>query len=283
MDTTDEMKAREFKTWTSVASGWRKHDASLRENTANMTSRMLDLAQLQPGHKVLDLACGTGEPAIPAAERVGPTGYVAATDLVEEMVTFAREKAAARGLKNIEFRVADAEGLALSPRSTDVATIRLGMMFMPGALRCLQNVYNALKPGGRLVVVNWAGPDKNPWADVALSVIKRHVDIPRPAPGATGLYSFADPARNTGILAEAGFREIAIETLEVPVIDVADGAEYFTWVKEMAGPVAAIYARLPADKQAIVDREVAFAAERQSRRRGKVRLSGVAWIASGVK
>ncbi len=283
MNTTDEMKARELRAWTSVAQGWRKHDASLRENTAGMTARMLDLAQLQPGHRVLDLACGTGEPAIPAAERVGPTGYVAATDLVEEMVIFAREKAAARGLKNIEFRVADAEGLALSPRSADAATIRLGMMFMPDALSCLKNVHNALKPGGRIVIANWAGPDKNPWAEVALSVIRRHVDIPKPAPGATGLYSFADPGRNTGILSEAGFRDVTIENLEVPVIDEADGAGYFTWVKEMAGPVAALYARLPPDQQNLVDREVALEAERQSRRRGKVRLSGIAWIAAGVR
>jgi ubiquinone/menaquinone biosynthesis C-methylase UbiE len=279
----NEMKAREFKSWSSVAGGWRKHDESLRRNTAGVTQRMLDLAGLHTGHKVLDLACGTGEPAIPAALRVGPTGYVAATDLIEEMVTFAREKASAQGLSNIEFRVADAEQVLLNPDSADAVTIRWGMMFMPDPLAALSNAHRALKAGGRIVVTNWAGPDKNPWASVALSVMKRHVEIPAPAPGATGLYSFADPARSVAVLAEAGFRDIAVESVEVPVIDVADGTEYFTWVREMAGPIASIYARLPAEQQAAVARDVAAEAESQSQRRGKVKLSGVTWIASATR
>jgi ubiquinone/menaquinone biosynthesis C-methylase UbiE len=279
----DEMKQREFNSWSSVAAGWRKHDESLRRNTAEVTARMLDLARLGTGHKLLDLACGTGEPAIPAARRVGPTGYVAASDLVEEMVMFAREKALAQGLSNIEFRVADAEHLPLNPGSVDAVTIRWGMMFMPGPLAALSNAHRALKPGGCIVVANWAGPDKNPWASVALSVMKRHVDIPPPAPGATGLYSFADPERCSAMLVQAGFRDVAVESLEVPVIDVADGTEYFTWVREMAGPIASIYARLPADQQTLVAGEVAAEAQAQSQRRGKVKLSGVTWIASAMR
>jgi SAM-dependent methyltransferase len=279
----DEMKQREFSSWSSVAAGWRKHDESLRRNTAQVTARMLDLARLGTGHKLLDLACGTGEPAIPAALRVGPTGYVAASDLIEEMVVFAREKAAAQGLSNIEFRVADAEHLPLNPGSVDAVTIRWGMMFMPDPLAALRNAHRALKPGGCIVVANWAGPEKNPWAAVALSVMKRHVEIPPPAPGSTGLYSFADPARCSAVLGEAGFRDVAVESLEVPVIDVADGTEYFTWVREMAGPIASIYARLPADRQALVAGEVAAEAQAQSQRRGKVKLSGVTWIASACR
>jgi SAM-dependent methyltransferase len=279
----DDMKQREFNSWTSVAAGWRKHDESLRRNTSGVTARMLDLAHLDTGDKLLDLACGTGEPAIPAALRVGPTGYVTASDLVEEMVVFAREKAAAQGLSNIEFRVVDAEQLRLNEGSVDAVTIRWGMMFMPDPLAVLRTAHGALKPGGRIVVSNWAGPEKNPWASVALSVLKRHVDIPPPAPGSTGLYSFADPARCSAMLGEAGFYDIDVESLEVPVIDVADGNEYFTWVREMAGPIASIYARLPADLQALVADEVAAEAQAQSQRRGKVKLSGTTWIASACR
>jgi ubiquinone/menaquinone biosynthesis C-methylase UbiE len=278
-----DAKQRELHAWTSVAPGWRKHDESLRRNTSGVTTRMLDLAHLDAGHRLLDLACGTGEPAIPAALRVGPTGYVTASDLVADMVAFAREKAAALGLSNIEFRVADAEQLRLDAGSVDAVTIRWGMMFMPDPLAALRTAHGALKPGGRIVVANWAGPERNPWASIALSVIKRHVDIPPPAPGSTGLYSFADPARSSAMLGEAGFRDIAVESLDVPVIDVADGTEYFTWVREMAGPIASIYAGLPADLQALVAVEVAAEAQVQSQRRGKVKLSGVTWIASATR
>ncbi|MCW5624530.1 MAG: class I SAM-dependent methyltransferase, partial [Burkholderiales bacterium] len=132
-----ELKDRELRSWTAVAPGWRKNDAALREATQGVTARMLDLAQLAPGHKVLDIACGTGEPAIPAAQRVAPDGFVAGTDLVPEMIAFAREKAATLRVTNIEFRVMDAESLLLNPDSVDAVTIRWGLMFMPNPLRCL--------------------------------------------------------------------------------------------------------------------------------------------------
>jgi len=278
-----EMKAREFKSWSAVAPGWRKHDESLRRNTRNVVARMLDLAGLQQGSHVLDIACGTGEPAIPAAERVGPTGHVIAMDYVPEMIAFAREKAAALGLNNIEFRIDDGEVLQFAPDSVDAVTIRWGLMFMPDPVACLKRAHAALKPGGRIVVANWAGPERNPWATVAVGVMKRHMEIPQPPPGATGLYSFADPARSRDVLEQAGFQSISIEELAVPVIDTTSGEEYFTWVKEMAGPIAALYAKLSPDLQARVDREAAVEAKRQSSVPEAVSLMGVTWIASAFK
>ena len=89
---TADLKEREHKTWTGVAPGWRKHDEFLVRAAHPVTQRMLDLLHLAPGMRVLDIACGTGEPAIPAAERVEPGGQVVGTDFVEEMLAFrARE------------------------------------------------------------------------------------------------------------------------------------------------------------------------------------------------
>lgn len=109
MASMDEMTSRELQSWTSVAPGWRKHGGRLREASGPVSQALLDRAGIKPGDTVLDVACGTGEPAIPAAERVGPTGRVLATDFVDGMVAFAREKAAAASLRNIEFRVSDGE------------------------------------------------------------------------------------------------------------------------------------------------------------------------------
>ena len=96
----------------------------MRKNTCVATDRMLYPAQLKPGDSVLDMTCGTGEPAIPAAQRVGPTGKVIAIDWIVDMVTFAREKAHTMGVTNIEFRVADGEALDIAPASVDAVTIR---------------------------------------------------------------------------------------------------------------------------------------------------------------
>lgn len=282
MDKAD-FKAKEFKSWSAVVPGWKKHDESLRNNTQAVTARMLELAQINVGSNVLDIACGTGEPAIPAAQHVGPLGKVIATDWVADMVAFARSKAAAQGLTNIEFRVIDGEEIDVAFSSIDAVTIRWGLMFMPNPDECISRAYQTLKPGGRIVIANWAGADKTPWASVALGAIKKHVDIPAPPPGATGLYSFADPARNLALLTNAGFQSVTIEELNVPVIDVDNGADCFTWVKEMAGPIASLYASLAPDIQMKVDREAAANAEAKSEARDRVKLSGATWIATGVK
>ena len=274
MDKAD-FKAKEFKSWTAVVPGWKKHDESLRNNAQAVTARMLDQAQIKVGDTVLDIACGTGEPAIPAARRVGPSGKVIATDWVADMVTFARSKADTQSLTNIEFRVIDGEDIDIARGSVDAVTIRWGLMFMPNPHDCIARAYQALKPGGRIVIANWAGSDKTPWASVALGAIKKHVDIPAPPPGATGLYSVADPARNQALRTHAGFTSVTIEELNVPVIDVDNGADYFTWVKEMAGPIASLYASLSPEIQTKVDREAAANAQAQSEVRDRVRLSGV--------
>jgi SAM-dependent methyltransferase len=282
MDKAD-FKAKEFKSWTAVVPGWKKHDESLRNNAQAVTARMLDLAQINVGSSVLDIAGGTGEPAIPAAGRVGPSGKVIATDWVADMVDFARSKADKQGLTNIEFRVIDGEAIDVASGSIDAVTIRWGLMFMPNPDDCISRAYQALKPGGRIVIANWAGPDKTPWASVALGAIKKHVDIPAPPPGATGLYSFADPARNQALLTHAGFTSVTIEELNVPVIDVDNGADYFTWVKEMAGPIASLYASLAPEIQMKVDRDADADAQAKSEVRHRVRLSGITWITAGTK
>jgi ubiquinone/menaquinone biosynthesis C-methylase UbiE len=278
---TSEAKAKELKAWTCVAPGWRKHDRSVTEGTAVVSARMLEIAGLQAGETVLDIACGTGEPAIPAAEWVGPNGRVIATDYVAEMIAFAQEKARARGLNNIEFRRVDGEALDLEPASVDLVTSRWGLMFMPDPVTCLTRAHEALRPGGRIVLALWAAPEKNPWAATPMGVIKRHVDIPAPAPGATGIFSFADPARTRSVLEAAGFTDIRLEEITVPMVDFASGAEYFGWISELAGPIAALLSTLSQATCDAIAEEVAAAAEEQSVRKPKVALPGVAWIAIG--
>ena len=89
---SDDMKAKELQTWSSVVPGWRKHDTRSSEALRSVSAALLDKAGVKTGHHVLDVACGTGEPAIPAAQRVGPTGSVFATDLVAGMVLLQRKR-----------------------------------------------------------------------------------------------------------------------------------------------------------------------------------------------
>jgi ubiquinone/menaquinone biosynthesis C-methylase UbiE len=274
------LKDREHRTWTHVAPGWRKHDAMLTRLSRPVSLRMLDLAGVGAGHRVLDIACGTGEPALPAAERVGPAGFVLATDVVEDMLAFAREKAAARGLGHVEFRGVDGEALDVPPASFDAATIRWGLMFMPDPVACLSRARVALRPGGRIAAACWAPPEKNPFIAVPVAAIRRHVDVPQPPPGAPGIFAFADPARLRAVLEEAGFSEVAVEPLELVMSEFDTPEEGWTFLRELAGPIAMLVAAQPPDVLAAIGRD-AVAAFEQHAAGGKIRMSGTTWIASG--
>jgi ubiquinone/menaquinone biosynthesis C-methylase UbiE len=283
MASKDEMKARELQSWTTVAPGWRRHDKRLTEAFHVVSLALLDKAGVKSGTRVLDVACGTGEPAIPAARRAGPSGSVYATDLVADMVEFAREKARGSGLANIEFHVQDGETLALPAGAFDAATMRWGLMFMPDPVACLERMHAALKPGSRIALATWGPPERNPWASVPLAVMKRYQELPPPAPGQTGLFSFADPARIEQVLRAAGFAGISVEPLEVLWAGPESGRAYFQEVIELAGPLASLYAKLPAERRQAYADEVAAEAERQSVGKPGVSLPGLTWIASATR
>lgn len=276
----EDSKQKELTNWSRVADGWAKHTPTIGKLFGPVTERMFSLAGLRERHKVLDLASGAGDPAIPAAQRVGRFGRVVGIDFVSGMVESAQARAQALDLTNIEFQLADAETLQLPDSIFDVCTMRWGLMFMPEPEKCLATARAALKEGGRMVLSCWAGPERNPWAAIPLAAFKRYIDIPQPPPGATGIFSFADPERIRSVMQAAGFQDIQVEAFELRGADSADGAEYFTLVREIAGPLAALFERVPAGSQAQLAADIARAAEDASQVKGRVVLPGVTWIAS---
>ncbi len=169
-DTVD-LKERQRKNWKSAAEGWRRRDALLRKGAAPVTDRMLDLSGIISGSRLLDIASGTGEPAITAAQIVGEFGKVIGADLVDEMLVVAREKITSMNLNNIEFHCIDAESLDYPSASFDAVTIRWGLMFMPQPQDCLAAAHKALKQNGRISLACWAAPEKNPFISVLLKTL----------------------------------------------------------------------------------------------------------------
>jgi ubiquinone/menaquinone biosynthesis C-methylase UbiE len=124
----------------------------------------MELADIQPGQRVLDVATGGGEPAVTAAHRVGSSGHVIATDLSPQMVALGRERVAELELHNIDFREMDAEAPDLPEQSFDVILSRFGLMFLPNLQVALQRLHQLLVPDGRLVAAVWGPPQKVPFA-----------------------------------------------------------------------------------------------------------------------
>src|SRR5260221_6785353 len=271
------IKANQAATWRTVAPGWMRHEERMRQITSPLTQRML--STVKRGDKVLDIATGVGDPAIAIAEKVGPSGSVLATDLVAEMLAFARDKAAERGVKNIDFRQVDGEGLDAPAGSFDAVTMRFGLMFMPDAEGCLMRVRSALKPGGSLALATWAAPQKNPWAAVPMAALGRHVEIPKPPPGAPGLFAFADSSRLESTIKSAGFSDVRVEEVEVVMSDFDRGADFWAFMMDVAGPIAMIFStKVPQEKRAAVAAEIARDVEAAGG--GKARLTGVALLAT---
>jgi len=280
MSDTAAIKAKEEKVWASVARGWRTHDAFIAKATAPVTQRMLQLCGLTPGKRVLDIAAGTGEPAIPAARMVSPGGSVIATDFVEDMLAVAREKAARAGVNNVEFRRVDGEALDFPDGSFDAETIRFGIMFMPEPDTCLCEVHRVLRSGGRLALATWAAPDKNAWASIAAGILSKLANAPAPKPGAPGIFAFADPNRLTIGLEAAGFRNVKVEPVEVAMADHDSPAEYLALLLDIAGPLAVLWSQLTPEQQ---DEARAKISDQIMGNDGRVKMTGLAWVGEGQR
>ncbi|MEX2363005.1 MAG: methyltransferase domain-containing protein, partial [Balneolaceae bacterium] len=128
---------------------------------------------LQPGEKVIEIACGTGLVTFQAAEAVEPDGEIVATDISESMIEIAESRAEDHSIKNVSFERMGAEDLSLDDESFDVAICSLGLMYVPEPLQSLKEMYRVLKPGGRAVVAIWGERKKCGWAELFPIVDKR--------------------------------------------------------------------------------------------------------------
>ena len=135
--------------WETRGAFWDRWADVVAEWAARVNEPLIAAARLAPGMRVLDLASGTGQPALSIAERLGPRGEVVATDLVSKMLAGAKRRAAASGRSNIRFGLADMAALPFRARCFDRITCRFGIMFVPAVAAALAEVRRVLVPGGR--------------------------------------------------------------------------------------------------------------------------------------
>ena len=139
-----------------VAEQWRRGKARRDEVNAAANEKMLDLANLRAGNRVLDVAAGTGDQTLMAA-RVGPTGYVLATDISANMLKLATEA----GLTNVETCIVDAENINLDENSFDAVICRMSLMLFSNPVQALIGMHRVVKPTSRVVALVWSSEEKN--------------------------------------------------------------------------------------------------------------------------
>src|SRR3990170_5944531 len=142
-----EFRDGQRQQWNKGAKGWRKRSDLIDAATAPVSKRMVELAHIEPGSRVLDVAAGYGEPSLTAAAVAGPEGKVVATDISAEMQQYGRERAAAAGLENVEFVESEAASLDFPAESFDAALSRFGIIFEPEAEATAGRGRGFLDPG----------------------------------------------------------------------------------------------------------------------------------------
>lgn len=165
---------------------------------------VLDLAALAPGHRVLDVACGTGIVARLAKQQVGDSGFVAGVDLSRGMLAVARRIA-----PDIEWREGDASALPLLDGEVfDVVTCHQGLQFFPDKLAAVRLMRRALKPGGRLAIATWHNDTEMPF----LAELRRIAEN-RLGPISDNRFGFGDPAALHSLLHDAGLQDIRVSSI----------------------------------------------------------------------
>lgn len=279
----DHIRDQQREAWRAAGPGWDQNRETLREGNRPVTERMLALAGLEPGQRVLDLACGAGDLAGTIARLVGPEGAVLGLDISESMVEAAERYARREGIENAEFRVIDSElDLGVRGESFDRATCRGALMFMPDPTGALSSLHEALRPGGRAVVTTLGPPQRCPMLAIPAEVVARHDELAAPRPGQPGVFGVPSAGRLAGHFEEAGFTVIETATLETPGARHWTPEQYWDRISRNAGFLVLLLRSLPAEARETIRAEVMQALEDRFPD-GRVSLGMEHVLAAGVK
>lgn len=239
----DQYKATTREQWQVAAEAWHRWSPLLEEWLGPATQRLLDLAQVVRGDKVLDVAAGAGGQTLQAAVRVGPSGRVLATDIAPRILEYAAREAERAGLRNIEVRAMDGENPDVPEGSFDVVISRVGLIYLPNRDTALHNLGRTLRPGGRIAAITYSTAEQNAFFSLPVSIIRRRANLPPPLPGQPGPFSLGAPGVIEEAFAKAGFREVRVERMPAPV-RLPSAAECMRFEKESFGALHQMLAGL---------------------------------------
>lgn len=266
--------------WNEAAASWKKWSPVIDRGASVVSERLVEMARIEPGHRVLDVAAGYGEPALTAARRVGPEGEVVATDIAPEMLAFGRERAAEAGVDWLRFVEADAASLDFAPASFDAALSRWGIIFEPEPEATAARIRGFLEPGGRMAIASWGTIDRVPMFALTVGTIVERLGIAPPPPGTPG--PLARPTRESiaALLEGGGFSNVEVDEVEV-VFEHSSPEEFVTCLREIAPPITALLAEHPPEVQAEAWEAITAAAGAHAGGDGPFTLSNQALLAVG--
>ena len=261
----------------AIAPTWERRRADIEKVAAPVRRWMLRELSPRAGDTVLELAAGVGDTGFDAADVVGEQGRLISSDFSPAMVDAARRRGAERGLRNVGYRVMDAEQIDLDAESVDGVLCRFGYMLMPDPAKALAETCRVLRPGGRIALAVWGAMERNPFFTIVAITLVQHGHIPMPEPSGPPVFSMASPERTTALLEGAGFSSVRTE--EVPVrFEVPDVDEYLSLNSDTSGPLGLALRDLSETEREAVKAAVEHPLARFTAERG-YELPGVALCA----
>jgi ubiquinone/menaquinone biosynthesis C-methylase UbiE len=236
------------RNWGNVAAGWKKWWKTFEKGGQKVSDKLVELAEVKEGQRVLDIATGIGEPALTACRKIGDSGYLLATDISPEMLAIGRMRAQHEGLNNIEFKEGDAATLDLPSSTFDAALCRWGLMFLPNLSTVLKNIQRSLVSGGKFATAVWAEPAKVPQLNIAMSIVKQYLQLPLSDAETQGPFSLADFNKLKNFLLQAEFSDIKSENVQV-TFEFGSAEDYVSFTQDIAAPVNMMLAKETAERK----------------------------------
>lgn len=249
MSTPEDVKARVAHAYNHAADHYDHAANAFWQRAGRRTVERLRLAS---GARVLDLCCGTGAFALPAAQAVGTRGRVVAVDLAAELVALGRAKAEQLAIAHVDFRVADVLALEFEPQEFDAALCVFGIFFFPDMAAALAKIASFVRPGGRIAVTTWGAGVFEPVDTTDWEAIRRV----RPE-----LHKAFNPWDLLGEL-ELVLDLFARAGLPVPAVELETGSDTLRSESDLSALLMGtgyrgVMEQLSAEQRAVVLREVA--------------------------
>lgn len=234
--------------------------ASARWNTA-MTNALLSAAAITPDSAVLDLAAGSGDPALTIAEHL-VRGRVIALDSSRSGLLLASTHARQLALgPKINFVQGDAHAIPLLPSCVDRVTCRCGIMFFNDTGLVMSEVLRVLRPGGCAAFLVWSSFEQ-PFFDATVGVVLRLINGAQMPAQAREMFRFASRSSLERALKTAGFRNVLEEPLTVPRIWAGSAEELWAYQQEISTLCHPLFDSIPTDSRSNIDAEVAASLSR---------------------
>jgi SAM-dependent methyltransferase len=274
----DELRTELHERWQRSAGGWSRRAAEVRAFGMPVARWLIDALAPQPGQRLLELAAGTGDVGLLAAELIAPAGSVVISDFSEEMLAAARERAGELGIANVEFAELALEWIDLPAASVDGVICRWGLMFAVDPEAALREVRRVLRPGGRVALAVWDAPEHNRWSALPSEALALEQE---PPPDGPGMFALADAARLRTLLEDTGFTEIALEAVAV-ARRARDAGDLWDSAMDLSQPFATAVAGLDPAERSAAQRRLAAAAADYALDDGTIAIPGRSLVAAAT-